>query len=72
MKTLTEADDDRKVWRMVGGSLVESDVKTSIPLLKTKKDNLVKTIDQLKDELLKTAKEFETWKKDNKIQIVKQ
>ncbi|CCH63167.1 hypothetical protein TBLA_0J01730 [Henningerozyma blattae CBS 6284] len=72
LKTLKDSESDRKVYRMVGGALVETNVKDSIPILTTKKDNLNKTIEQLKMQLVKTAQDFEKWKKDNKIQVVQQ
>lgn len=72
LKTLENTDPSRKCYRMVGGALVETDVETTIPILDTKKQNLIKTVSTMKSELIKTAKEFENWKKDNKIQIVRQ
>lgn len=72
LNTLREADDARKCYRMVGGALVETDVKSTVPILDTKKKNLEEAISKMKAELIKTAEEFEKWKKDNKIQVVKQ
>lgn len=72
LKTLENTDPSRKCYRMVGGALVETDVETTIPILDTKKQNLIKTVSTMKSELIKTAKEFEKWKKDNKIQVVRQ
>lgn len=70
LETLSGTDPERKCYRMIGGALVESDVKTTIPILKTKQDNLTEVISKMKSELLKVAEEFEKWKKDNKIQVV--
>ncbi|CAB4254080.1 tubulin-binding prefolding complex subunit GIM4 [Maudiozyma barnettii] len=70
--TLSKTDDNRKCYRMVGGALVESNVVTTQPILVVKRDNLHETIGKLKAELVKTASAFEQWKKDNKIQVVKQ
>lgn len=72
LTTLSNCKSERKCYRMVGGALVESDVKTTIPILDTRKVNLAETISAMKSELVKTAQEFEKWKKDNKIQVVKQ
>lgn len=72
LKTLHGTDPTRKCYRMVGSSLVESDVKTTIPILETKNKKLMETISTMKSELIKTAQEFEKWKKDNKIQVVRQ
>lgn len=72
LKTLENTDPSRKCYRMVGGALVETDVETTIPILDTKKQNLIKTVSTMKSELIKTAEEFEKWKKDNKIQVVRQ
>ncbi|CCE64735.1 hypothetical protein TPHA_0I02310 [Tetrapisispora phaffii CBS 4417] len=71
LSTLNDTDSERKCYRMVGGALVESDVKTTIPVLTSKKENLTKTIDNMKKTLITTAEEFEKWKKDNKIQVVR-
>ncbi|CAI4059975.1 tubulin-binding prefolding complex subunit GIM4 SKDI_05G0670 [Saccharomyces kudriavzevii IFO 1802] len=71
LKTLKNAEPVRKCYRMIGGALVESDVQTSLPVLETKKENLEGTISQMKETLIKTAQDFEKWKKDNKIQVVK-
>lgn len=72
LKTLHGTDLGRKCYRMVGGALVESDVQTSIPILSLKQSKISQTIAELKSELTKVAVEFEKWKKDNKIQVVKQ
>ncbi|AAS51917.2 ADL004Wp [Eremothecium gossypii ATCC 10895] len=72
LTTLNGVDKARKCYRMVGGALVETDVQTTIPILQTKKENLSSTISALKGELVKVAEEFEKWKKDNKIQVLKQ
>ena len=57
---------------MIGGALVQSDVKTTKPILIIKRDNLNETISKMKADLVKIATEFENWKKENKIQVVKQ
>ncbi|CCK72694.1 tubulin-binding prefolding complex subunit GIM4 KNAG_0L00730 [Huiozyma naganishii CBS 8797] len=72
LKTLEETDPARKCYRMVGGALVESDVETTKPILETKRQNLTDTISGMKAEMIKVANEFEQWKKDNKIQVVRQ
>ncbi|EDO15992.1 hypothetical protein Kpol_499p20 [Vanderwaltozyma polyspora DSM 70294] len=72
INTLEDTDSDRKCYRMVGSALVESNVQTTIPILITKRDNLDLTINKMKEDLVKTAEEFEKWKKDNKIQVVRQ
>ncbi|CAL9729015.1 prefoldin subunit 2 [Monosporozyma unispora] len=72
IKTLEKTENGRKCYRMVGGALVESNVETTKPILETKRKNLDDTINKMKEELVKVATEFEKWKKDNKIQVVKQ
>lgn len=72
LQTLSNSEPSRKCYRMVGGALVESNVETTVPILKTKKDRLAETISAMKTELVKTAEQFEKWKKDNKIQVVTQ
>ena len=72
LSTLKNTDENRKCYRMINSALVETDVKTTIPILSTKRANLEEAIEKMKAELIKTAEEFEKWKKDNKIQVVKQ
>ncbi|SCV05976.1 LANO_0H19328g1_1 [Lachancea nothofagi CBS 11611] len=72
LSTLHKTEPARKCYRMIGGALVETDVKHTIPVLETKKGNLSSTISTMKAELIKIAEEFEKWKKDNKIQVVRQ
>lgn len=72
LATLGQADPERKCYRMVGGALVESDVKTTLPILTMKRDKLMETVSKFKSELISVAQEFEKWKKDNKIHVVKQ
>ncbi|CAH00778.2 tubulin-binding prefolding complex subunit GIM4 [Kluyveromyces lactis] len=72
LKTLNETDPERKCYRMVGSALVDTDVKTTIPVLQNNRDKLEQTVSTLKGQLIKTAEEFEKWKKDNKIQVVRQ
>lgn len=72
LTTLNEASPTRKCYRMVGGALVESDVESTIPILSLKQTKLTQTISELRTELSRVAVEFEKWKKDNKIQVVKQ
>ncbi|SCU94603.1 LAME_0F08130g1_1 [Lachancea meyersii CBS 8951] len=72
LSTLKSADSGRKCYRMIGGALVETDVKSTLPVLETKENNLANTISSMKVDLIKTAEEFEKWKKDNKIQVVRQ
>lgn len=72
LKTLRDVEVERKCYRMVGSALVESDVKTTLPILTTKRKNLEDAVSAMKVELIKIAEEFEKWKKDNKIQIVQQ
>ncbi|AET39528.1 tubulin-binding prefolding complex subunit GIM4 Ecym_4489 [Eremothecium cymbalariae DBVPG len=72
LSTLKTTEDTRKCYRMVGGALVETDVVSTIPILETKKEKISTTISTMKAELIKIANEFEKWKKDNKIQILRQ
>ncbi|CDO93894.1 unnamed protein product [Kluyveromyces dobzhanskii CBS 2104] len=72
LTTLEATDSKRKCYRMVGSALVETDVGTTIPALQTNRDNLGQTVSTLRGQLIKTAEQFEKWKKDNKIQVVRQ
>ncbi|CCD22978.1 tubulin-binding prefolding complex subunit GIM4 NDAI_0A08250 [Naumovozyma dairenensis CBS 421] len=72
LDTLKTADPERKCYRMIGGALVESNVKTTLPILQTKRQNLQDAVNTMRSELIKIAEEFDKWKKDNKIQVVQQ
>ncbi|QLL33988.1 hypothetical protein HG536_0F03130 [Torulaspora globosa] len=72
LETLSKTDPERICYRMVGGALVQSDVKTTLPILTTKRDKITETVSRFKAELISVAQEFEKWKKDNKIHVVKQ
>lgn len=72
LNTLHGTDSQRICYRMIGNSLIKTNVQTTLPILEIKKEKLDKTISSLKSELAKLISEFEKWKKDNKIQIIRQ
>jgi len=72
IETLKTTPKDRKCFRMVGGALVEKNVEETLPVLVIKLENMTKMIEKLTSELKKVLEEFETWKKEKKIKIVKQ
>lgn len=72
LETLSSTPDDRKCFRMVGGALVEKTVGETKPVLNLKLENISKTIVSLNDELKKVIEEFEKWKIEKKIKIIKQ
>ncbi|SCU91361.1 LAMI_0E05578g1_1 [Lachancea mirantina] len=72
LNTLEDINSSRVCYRMIGGSLVETNVEDTRPVLSTKVQNMKSSISKMKAELIRTAGEFEKWKKDNKIQVVRQ
>jgi prefoldin subunit 5 len=57
---------------MVGGALLEKTVSETIPVLNSKLENINAAIEQLQGELKRLATEFEMWKKEKNIKIIKQ
>lgn len=72
LHTLESVDTGRKCYRMIGGALVETDVGSTVPILKTKREKLGEALDKLRAELQRKGREFDDWKRENKIQVVQQ
>ncbi|CDR46046.1 CYFA0S21e01574g1_1 [Cyberlindnera fabianii] len=70
--TLQKTPKERRCFRMVGGALVEKTAGETLPVLEVKLENIGKTVKQLAEEHGRLVEEFEKWKTDNKIQIIKQ
>ncbi len=72
LETLNKTPNERKCFRMVGGALIEKNVGETIPVLDLKLSNITKTVQSLTQELKKVIEEFENWKKEKHIKIIKQ
>lgn len=70
MGTLKDMPSDRKCFRMVGGTLIESTVKEVVPALESNSSNLKTVIETLSKDLRKTQEELTKWKVKYKVQIV--
>ncbi|GMM38049.1 tubulin-binding prefolding complex subunit [Saccharomycopsis crataegensis] len=71
LDTLKKAPKDRNCYRMVGGVLISNTAEEAAQILETKAKNIVTALDNLSKELVKTHKEFEKWKKDTGVKIVR-
>ncbi|KAH3676141.1 hypothetical protein WICMUC_002163 [Wickerhamomyces mucosus] len=71
IKTLEVTPKGRRCFRMVGGALVEHTAGEQLPVLKEKLKNLSAAIGTISKELQKVGEEFEAWKKEKNIKIVK-
>ncbi|CCH40916.1 Prefoldin subunit 2 [Wickerhamomyces ciferrii] len=72
IETLSKTSEERRCFRMIGGALIEKTVGETKPVLDLKFQNISKTLDSLTNELTKIINEFEKWKKDENIKIIKQ
>ncbi|KAK7470363.1 Cochaperone prefoldin complex subunit [Stygiomarasmius scandens] len=74
LSTLTDVlaeEPDRKCFRLIGGVLVERTVKDVVPALQTNRDGIRKAVKSLADQYQSKEKEFDTFKQDYKIRLVK-
>ncbi|KAH8926733.1 Prefoldin beta-like protein [Atractiella rhizophila] len=75
IETLDEVqtlDPDRKCFRLIGGVLVESNVKDVLPALKGNVDGISRLVTTLTGQYEEKEKQFEQWKKEYNIQVVNQ
>ncbi|ODM94930.1 Prefoldin subunit 2 [Orchesella cincta] len=69
IETLKEVDGERKCYRMIGGILVEGNVKEILPNLITNSDHLKQAIESLNTKLVEKGKEILEYKEKNNIQF---
>lgn len=69
IKTMDPMPADRKCFRLINGVLVERIVKEVLPALKTNKDGISSTIEQLTKQYKTKDKEFADFQKKNNIRI---
>nr|CAG4635221.1 EOG090X0L97 [Alona affinis] len=69
IETLQNVDPDRKCFRMVGGVLVERTVKEVLPALTSNRDQMVKLIEALNNQITNKGVEINDYKEKNNIRI---
>lgn len=67
--TLKNVDPKRKCFRMIGGVLCERTVEDVMPTLVTNKEQLIKVIEGLNDQLTKKGMEINEYKEKHNIRI---
>ncbi|XP_072755010.1 probable prefoldin subunit 2 [Anoplolepis gracilipes] len=67
--TLKNIDPKRKCYRMIGGVLCERTVEDVMPALVTNKEQLIKVIDALNDQVTKKGIEINEFKEKHNIRI---
>ncbi|KAF5295962.1 hypothetical protein FQA39_LY12734 [Lamprigera yunnana] len=69
IETLKNADPNRKCYRMIGGILVEKQVKDVKPILVTNKDRLAELIVKVNEQLIKKGTEINEYRERYNIRI---
>ena len=69
IETLKDLDPKRRCFRMVGGVLVERDVGSVLPGLRTNYEKMSEILIKLNDQLLAKGKEINAYKDDYKIRV---
>lgn len=64
--------DDRKCFRMIGGVIVEKNVKDVQKDLETNFEQLKKVTDQLMQQYAKVQGEMKDWQVKNNVKVVQQ
>lgn len=64
--------EDRKCFRMIGGVIVEKNVKDVQQDLQTNFDQLKKVTDQLMQQYAKVQGEMKDWQVKNNVKVVQQ
>jgi len=70
IESLKPMPEDRKCFRMIGGTLVERTVGEVIPALEETRVGLKGIVEQLMAQYKKSEEEFQKWQKDNNIRVV--
>ncbi|KAG8181579.1 hypothetical protein JTE90_017329 [Oedothorax gibbosus] len=71
-EALKDIDPERVCYRMIGGVLVERTVKEVLPAVSHNKDQLVKILDALNNQIEEKGKEINEFKEKHNIQIRKE
>lgn len=67
--TLKNVDPNRKCYRMIGGVLIERQVKDVEPLLKANSEKLVELIEKVNESLVKKGSELNEYREKHNIKI---
>ncbi|KAG5519971.1 hypothetical protein PMAC_000248 [Pneumocystis sp. 'macacae'] len=70
IETLMNHPSERKCFQMIGGVLIEKNVKEVVPFLKTNQKGIKSTIEQLLKQYKSEEEQFNKWQKDNNVKIV--
>nr|CAG4645292.1 EOG090X0L97 [Leptodora kindtii] len=71
IETLQSVDKDRRCYRMVGGVLVERTVKEVTPALTTNRDQMIKLVEALNNQISIKGQEILDYKNKHNIQFRK-
>lgn len=69
IETLKNADENRKCFRMIGGVLVEKQVKDVVPTLATNKEKLSDLIQKVNEQLVKKGQELNEYREKYNIRV---
>ena len=69
---MKDLDPNRKCFRLIGGVLVERNVKEVLPALKNNEKGLAEILKQLQEQLISKGKEINLIKKEYDIQVGEQ
>lgn len=69
IETLKNADQNRKCYRMIGGVLVERQVKDVEPILRANRDKLMELIEKVNEQLVKKGTELNEYRERHNIRI---
>ncbi|XP_017778137.1 PREDICTED: prefoldin subunit 2 [Nicrophorus vespilloides] len=69
IETLKNVDGERKCHRLIGGILVEKQVKDVLPALTSNRDKLVVLTEKLNEQLAKMGKDIIEYKEKHNIRI---
>ncbi|KAG5358242.1 putative prefoldin subunit 2 [Yarrowia sp. B02] len=72
LETLKPMEADRKCFRMIGGVIVEKNVKEVQKDLETNFEQLKKVTDQLMQQYAKVQTEMKDWQVKNNVKVVQQ
>lgn len=67
--TLKTVDEERRCFRLIGGVLVEQQVKQVLPQLVTAKEKLESLIETGKEQITKKGEEILKYKEEHNIRI---
>lgn len=69
IETLKNADENRRCYRMIGGVLVEKQVKDVLPVLTANKEKLTELIGKVNEQLVKKGSELNEYREKHNIRV---